>query len=50
ASTQLDALIRNHIRAVLMQCNGNKSRAARALGISRRTLFRKIEESMRTEV
>ncbi|MBI2413850.1 MAG: sigma-54-dependent Fis family transcriptional regulator, partial [Deltaproteobacteria bacterium] len=46
ASTQLDALIRNHIRAVLMQCNGNKSRAARALGISRRTLFRKIEESM----
>ena len=33
-----------HIRAALVLADGNKSRAARLLGISRTTLYRKVEE------
>jgi DNA-binding NtrC family response regulator len=33
---------RQHIRAVLKLCGGNKSKAARRLGISRKTLERKL--------
>jgi DNA-binding NtrC family response regulator len=40
----LDEVIKGHIKAVLMKCEGNKSRAAKMLGISRRALFRKIEK------
>jgi DNA-binding NtrC family response regulator len=33
-----------YIRQVLQQCGGNQSRAAKALGIHRNTLGRKMEE------
>lgn len=36
----LDELDRRHIRAVLEACGGNKSEAARVLGISRRNVYR----------
>jgi DNA-binding NtrC family response regulator len=35
---------RQHVRAVLHQERGNKVHAARALGISRRSLYRLIEK------
>ena len=40
----LEDIIKGHIEAVLTKCNGNKSRAAKVLGISRRALFRKVEK------
>ncbi|MGB9715381.1 MAG: sigma-54 interaction domain-containing protein [Thermodesulfovibrionales bacterium] len=40
----LEEVIKSHIEAVLKRCDGNKSRAAKILGISRRALFRKIEK------
>lgn len=36
----IDELIQRHTRAVLDACNGNKSQAARVLGIDRRSLYR----------
>lgn len=46
---RLDHVVRGHIEAVLSQLNGNQSRAALVLGISRRALLRKIEKfSIRT--
>jgi DNA-binding NtrC family response regulator len=40
----LAAVIAHHIETVLEECRGNRSRAARKLGISRRALLRKIEK------
>jgi DNA-binding NtrC family response regulator len=40
----LEDVIKIHIETVLTKCDGNKSRAAKVLGISRRALFRKIEK------
>lgn len=40
----LEEMEKELIRVKLREVNGNKSKAARKLGISRRTLYRKIEE------
>lgn len=40
----LDEVIKSHIETILKRCDGNKSRAAKILGISRRALLRKIEK------
>jgi DNA-binding NtrC family response regulator len=39
----LDEMERQYIRTVLHSCRGNKSQAARVLGIDRRALYRRIE-------
>lgn len=40
----LDELIKEHIETALRQCASNKTNAAKALGISRRAFFRKLEK------
>jgi len=40
----LDEIVKRHIASVLEKCEGNKSRASKILGISRRALSRKIEK------
>ena len=40
----LEAVERQHIEQVLTECQGNQSRAARILGINRRTLGRKLKQ------
>jgi DNA-binding NtrC family response regulator len=42
---KLDRIVQEHVRSVLMACNGNKLRAAEVLGISRSTLYRMLEAS-----
>ncbi len=42
-SGTLDETEKAKIMAVLKDCNGNRTEAARALGISRRTLYRKLD-------
>ncbi len=39
----LDEVERRYIRRVLAVCNGNKSQAARVLGMDRRSLYRRLE-------
>ncbi|MCB1195740.1 sigma-54-dependent Fis family transcriptional regulator [bacterium] len=41
--TTLQSSERNQIEKVLQECSGNRVKAAQMLGISRRTLYRKIE-------
>ncbi len=44
APMSLDELNKRHIEKVLRQCGGNRTRAAEMLGISRRSLLRKMEK------
>jgi two-component system response regulator HydG len=39
----LEELERRHIQRALKACSGNKTRAAKVLGVDRRTLYRKLE-------
>ncbi|HEY1533082.1 MAG TPA: helix-turn-helix domain-containing protein, partial [Polyangiaceae bacterium] len=43
AGVDLDALERSHIERVLRETGGNRSEAARQLGIDRVTLYRKMK-------
>jgi two-component system, NtrC family, response regulator AtoC len=45
----LNAMEKEYIRQALIEAHGNKSLAAQKLGISRRTLYRKIDEYKITE-
>jgi DNA-binding NtrC family response regulator len=47
ASSTLDELERRHVMRVLEACGGNKTRAAIELGISLRSLYRKLEKFAR---
>jgi DNA-binding NtrC family response regulator len=44
SSRSLDELERQHILQLLEDCGGNRSRVARILGISRRTVYRKLRQ------
>jgi DNA-binding NtrC family response regulator len=44
ASMSVDELERDHIREVLAEHGGNRARAARSLGISERTLYRRLRK------
>jgi DNA-binding NtrC family response regulator len=41
---QVQAIERQHILDALTRCGGNQTRAAKELGISRRTLITRLEE------
>jgi DNA-binding NtrC family response regulator len=44
----LDYVVQEHVEAVLAHCSGNRTQAAKILGISRRALQRKLEKKTRT--
>jgi len=44
----LQSVIRDHVLSVLAACRGNRSRAARILGIDRKTLYRQLRRAEAT--
>jgi len=46
----LEELERRHISNVLRQVSGNRMAAAKALGISRRSLYRRLERYQMTDI
>ena len=44
AAMRLDRIVEEHIRRVLVEVGGNKSRAAEMLGIPRTSLYHKIRK------
>jgi DNA-binding NtrC family response regulator len=44
----LDEMERRYVRQVLASVGGNKTRAARVLGIDRRSLYRRLETPVAT--
>ena len=42
----LAVVVERHIQTALAFCGGNKSKAARLLGIDRRTLYRRLEKGI----
>jgi ActR/RegA family two-component response regulator len=44
SAAALDAVAKSHILEVLAACGGNKSEAARRLGVSRKTVERKLAQ------
>jgi len=40
----LDDVIKKHIEETLISCNGNKTQASKMLGITKRSLLRKMEK------
>jgi transcriptional regulator of acetoin/glycerol metabolism len=47
AVVPMETLCTAYVRAALDACGGNKSRAAKALGIDRRSIYRWLEKSKR---
>ena len=41
----IEELERRYVRTVLAACSGNKTHAAKILGIDRRSLYRRLEEN-----
>jgi transcriptional regulator with PAS, ATPase and Fis domain len=44
STTSLDEVVKKHIKEALVRCNGNRSKAAELLNISRRALLRKMQK------
>lgn len=50
AIRKLGDVVREHVEAALKQLHGNKTKAAKALGINRRSLYRMIDRWRKGDV